>query len=125
MTWKTFVNRLAITSRRRGLATAVIYGLSLAVRFTSAAGEEVEIPAQSVQRTHPVISIMTRDHASLPYQDWGRSSAQTIVLRQGWRPNSPIPRRHRRDASRPSELTPSFHAFASSSIAALDEEQRR
>ena len=91
MTWKTFANRLAITSRRRGLATAVIYGLSLAVRFTSAAGEEVEIPAQSVQRTHPVISIMTRDHASLPYQDWGRSSAQTIVLRQGWRPNSPIP----------------------------------
>ena len=72
MTWKTFVSRLAITSRRRGLATAVIYGLSLAVRFTSAAGEEVEIPAQSVQRTHPVTSIMTRDHASLPYQHWGR-----------------------------------------------------
>jgi hypothetical protein len=86
MTWKTFANRLAIASRRRGLATAAIYGLSLAVRFTSAAGEEVEVPAQ---RTHPVISIMTRDHASLSYQDWGRSSAQT--LRQGWRPNSPIP----------------------------------
>ena len=90
MTWKTFANRLAITSRRRGLATAVIYGLSLAVRFTSAAGEEVEIPTHSMQRAHPVIAIVTGDRASLPYQDWGRSPAQPIVLRQGWRPNSAI-----------------------------------
>jgi hypothetical protein len=89
MTWKTFANRLAIKSRQRGLATAVIYGLSLAVRFTSAAGEEVEIPAQSMQRSHPVIAIMTSDRGSLPYQDWGRSPVQPIVLRQGWRPTSP------------------------------------
>ena len=40
MVWKTFVGPLAMTSRRRGLATAVIYGLSLTVRFTSATGEE-------------------------------------------------------------------------------------
>jgi hypothetical protein len=90
MTWKPFVNRLAIRSRQRGLATAVIYGLSLAVRFTSAAGEEVEIPAQSMQRAHPVIAIMTADRASLPYQDWDRRPVQPFVLRQGWRPNSPI-----------------------------------
>jgi hypothetical protein len=88
MIWKTFVNRLAITSRRRGLATAVVYGLSLAVRFTSAAGEEVEIPVH-VQRTYPAISIMPRDRASLPYQDWGLRSAQPIVLRQGWSLKSP------------------------------------
>src|SRR5207248_10079853 len=42
MIWK---NPLAITSRRRVVASAVIYGLSLAVRFTSATGEEVEVPA--------------------------------------------------------------------------------
>jgi hypothetical protein len=89
MTWKTFVNRLAIRSRQRGLAPAVIYGLSLAVRFTSAAGEEVEIPAQSMQRSNPVIAIMTGDRASLPYQDWGRSPVQPSVLRHGWRPNAP------------------------------------
>jgi len=88
MIWKTIVSWLAITSRRRGLGTAAIYGLSLAVRFTSAAGEEVEIPPQSMRRTHPVISIMTTDSASLPYQDWGRSPAQPIVLRHGWRLNS-------------------------------------
>ena len=90
MIWKTFVSRLAIASRRRGLATAVVYGLSLSVRFTSAAGEEVEIPPQSVQRAHPVISIMTTDSTSLPYHDWGRSPVQPIVLRQGWRVNSPM-----------------------------------
>jgi hypothetical protein len=89
MTWKTFANRLAIKSRQRGLATAAIYGLSLAVRFTSAAGEEVEIPAQSIQRSHPVIAIMTSDRAALPYQDWGRIPVQPIVLRHGWRPNAP------------------------------------
>ena len=49
MTWKNFVSRLAIAPRRRLVATAIVYGLSLAVRFTSATGEEVEIPAQSLQ----------------------------------------------------------------------------
>ena len=63
MTWKNFVSRLAIRSPRRGVATAVLYGLSLAVRFTSATGEEVEIPPQAAQRAHSLISIMTRLHA--------------------------------------------------------------
>jgi hypothetical protein len=88
MIWKNFVNRLAITSRRKGAATALVYGLSLAVRFTSATGEEVEIPAQSVQRTNAVISIMTKDGLRLPYQDWGTNSARPIVLRNGWPPSS-------------------------------------
>ena len=90
MIGKNFVSRLAITSSRRGLATAVVYGLSLAVRFTSAAGEEVEMPPQS-QRAHPPISIMTRDSSRLPYQDWGRKSVQPIVFRQGWPPSSSPP----------------------------------
>ena len=88
MIWNTFIDRFAVTSRRRGLAAATIYGLSLAVRFTSATGEEVEIPPQSMQRTHPLISNMTRDRTALPYQEWAPRSAQPIVLRQGW-PTSP------------------------------------
>ena len=92
MIWKTFVSRLAITSRRRGLATAALYGLSLAVRFTSAAGEEVEIPPQSAQRAQPLISIMTSDSSRLPYEDWGRKSMQPVVFRQGWPPGSPLER---------------------------------
>ena len=91
MIWKNFVNPLAITSRRRVVASAVLYGLSLAVRFTSAAGEEVEIPAQSAQRAHPMISIMTGNGAHLPYQDWGPKSAQPIVFRHGWPPSSAMP----------------------------------
>ena len=84
MIWRNFVNRLAITSRRRGLATAVVYGLSLAVRFTSAAGEQVELPAQSVQRAKPVISILTGASPRLPYEDWAPKAAQPIGFRSGW-----------------------------------------
>jgi hypothetical protein len=91
MIGKNFVSRLAITSSRRGLATAVVYGLSLAVRFTSATGEEVEIPPQSAQRAHPLISIMTRDRSRLPYEDWGRKSVQSVVFRQGWPPSASPP----------------------------------
>ena len=91
MIGKNLVSRLAITSRRRGLATAIVYGLSLAVRFTSAAGEEAEIPPPSAQRPHPLISVMASDSSRLPYQDWGRKSVQPIVFRQGWPPRSPPP----------------------------------
>jgi len=49
MIWNSFVNRLAVTSRRKCLTTALVYGLSLSVRFTSATGEEMEIPAHSPQ----------------------------------------------------------------------------
>ena len=80
MTWKTFDNRFAITLRRRGLATAVVYGLSLSVRFTSAAGEEVEIAVPPVQNTRSQTSIIS-GRAQLPYQDWGRGSAQPVVFR--------------------------------------------
>src|SRR5689334_3395898 len=82
-----FINRVAIAARRKALATTAVYGLSLAVRFTSAAGEEVEIPAQSVPRPHPVLSIMT-GNSQLPYQGWAQGSAQPIVFRQGWPPTT-------------------------------------
>ena len=61
MAWKNFVGPHAITSRRRVVASALMYGLSLTVRFTSATGEEMEIPAQAAQSTSPMISIMIKD----------------------------------------------------------------
>jgi hypothetical protein len=88
MIWNNFADRLAVTSRRKCLTTALVYGLSLSVRFTSATGEEMEIPAHSSQRAHPMISIMTRNDAQLPYQDWGSKPAQPIVFRHGWSPSS-------------------------------------
>jgi hypothetical protein len=66
MAWKHFVGPRAITSRRRIVASAVLYGLSLSVRFTSAAGEETEIPSQAVQSTHPVSIIFYKDWPAKP-----------------------------------------------------------
>ncbi len=45
MTWTSF----AIAPRRRLIATALMYGLTLTVRMTSAAGEEGSIPVQTAQ----------------------------------------------------------------------------
>ena len=89
MIWKTFVSQIAIRPRSRVIATALVYGLSLAIRFTSATGEEVEIPPQSVQRTDPAMSIMTNDGAQLPYADWSPNAVRPIFFRHGWRPRAP------------------------------------
>ena len=36
------------------------------------------------QRAQPVISLMTRHGAQLPYLDWSTKSAQPIVFRHDW-----------------------------------------
>jgi hypothetical protein len=77
MAWN-FVSSLAIAPRRRVVATALVYGLSLAVRFTSATGEETEIPPQAVQRSNPMTSIMINDGGQLFYKDW------PIAFQRGW-----------------------------------------
>jgi hypothetical protein len=82
MIWKTFVSQISIRPRTRVIATALMYGLSLAVRFTSATGEQIEIPAQSMQRTNPVMSITTKDGAEFPYADWSPNAAQPIYFLQ-------------------------------------------
>jgi len=84
MTPKTFIPLLAIVPRRRLVASTIVYGLSLAVRFTSATGEQVEIPAQYVQGTDPVMTIMNRDGASLPYADWSLNETEPVLFRQHW-----------------------------------------
>jgi hypothetical protein len=45
MTWTSF----AIAPRRRLIATALMYGLTLSVRMTSAVGEEGSVPVQAAQ----------------------------------------------------------------------------
>jgi hypothetical protein len=76
MSWK-FVNLPAIAPRRRLAATAIVYGLSLAVRFTSATGEEMEIPPQAVQSANPVNSIIFNDSPQL-FGGWPLKRAQPI-----------------------------------------------
>jgi hypothetical protein len=75
MIWKNFVSLLPIAPRRRVIATAIVYGLSLAVRFTSATGEEVEIPAQGLQSANHTASIMIDDGAQL-LNNWPLKPAQ-------------------------------------------------
>jgi hypothetical protein len=84
MTWKHPVALLAIAPRRRVIASAIVYGLSLAVRFTSATGEEVEIPPQYLQSTNLAMSTMTKDGTQLPYADWSPDATQPIFFRHGW-----------------------------------------
>lgn len=81
MTSNTFVNLPAIVPRRRLVATTIVYGLSLAVRFTSATGEQVDISPQSLQRINPAMSIMTRDDTQLPYTGWSPDAAPPIFFR--------------------------------------------
>ena len=82
MTWKNFVSPLAISARRKVVASAVVYGLSLAVRFTSATGEETEIPPQAFQRSNLMTSIMMNDGGQLFHKDW------PIAFQRGWSPDS-------------------------------------
>lgn len=91
MTWKSLASPLAIKSRRRVVAPAVFYGLSLAVRFTSAAGEEVEVAPRFMQTQHSLVSTMTRARSGLPYLDWRAEPAQPDLFRHGWPPRSSPP----------------------------------
>jgi hypothetical protein len=79
MTWKNIVGPYAITSRRRVVASAIMYGLSLTVRFTSATGEEAENPAQAVQSPNPLLSIMIEDGAA---RDWPAKPVHSIVFQR-------------------------------------------
>jgi hypothetical protein len=80
---KNYVGFLAIAPRRRGVATALMHGLSLAIRFTSPTGERVEIPPQPVQTANPIISITTKDAAQLPYAESSPNIGHPIFLRRG------------------------------------------
>ena len=83
MAWKNFIGPHAITSRRRVVASALMYGLSLTVRFTSPTGEETENPAQAAQGTSPMLSIMIKDGVPIT-GDWLPKPAHAIVFQRGW-----------------------------------------
>jgi hypothetical protein len=78
MTWKNYIALPAIVPRRRVIASALVYGLSLSVRFTSAAGEQVEVPSLATA------SIMVRDDTPTPYNGWPLRPTEPIALQLGW-----------------------------------------
>lgn len=82
MAWKNFVNLPAIRPRRRVIATALLYGLSLTVRFTSTAGEEAQ--AQATQNANPMTSVMINDGAQIFYSGSPPKPALPIGFQRGW-----------------------------------------
>ena len=84
MAWNDSVTRLATTSRRKVLASALIYATSLTVRSSSATGKEKDSSTFPAQRTDPMTSITTKDGVQIFYKDWGPKTAQPIVFHHGW-----------------------------------------
>jgi hypothetical protein len=73
---------LGRTWRRNAVTSAVLYGLSLSVRFTSATGEEIEVPMQTVERSHGMLSILNSgEHAS--ENDWSGRTAVPLAFHRG------------------------------------------
>ena len=81
MAWRNFGRILSITRRRRIVASAVIYGLSLTVRFTSAA----EAPAPPGLGANPMTSVMINDSAHVFPRNWSARFAQPAVFHHGSR----------------------------------------
>jgi hypothetical protein len=82
MARKNFIGPNAITSRRRVIASALMYGLSLTVRFTSPTGEETENPAQAAQSISPMLSIMIKDGVPIS-GDWPPKPTHSILFQRG------------------------------------------
>jgi hypothetical protein len=73
MIWTDFGSSLALSRRRRVVATALMYGLTLTVRLTSATGDEADAPAKA-QGSDPMASIMINDRAPILIGDWHRGA---------------------------------------------------
>jgi hypothetical protein len=82
MAWNIFVSPDPIMSRRRFVSSALLYGLSLTVRFTSPVGAEAEIPPQVDRSANPMAAIMVSDATPIP----GDLSLQVqpVAFHFGW-----------------------------------------
>ena len=84
MTRNNSPGRFTNISRRKVLATTLMYAASLTVRSTSATGKETAISASPTQRGDPMTSVTTKDGVQIFCKDWGPKSAQPIVFHHGW-----------------------------------------
>lgn len=86
---KTFGNSLIITRRRKLIASALVYGLSLTIRFTSVAGDDSE--ASQARNVDPMTSIMI-----------GQLFSRDLPSGAAFRRDSPLASRACRRACEPS-----------------------
>src|SRR4051812_20942570 len=84
MTWNNPNSWIASTSRRKLLASALMYGVSLSVRSSSAAGNDADASISANRATDFTAFVTTRDGVQVFYKDWGPKSAQPIVFHHGW-----------------------------------------
>lgn len=84
MTWNSSISRLADLSRRKLLATTLLYAASMIVRSSAAAGTETGMLSHTGNATDPTSFIATSDGGQIFYRDWGAKSAQPIVFHHGW-----------------------------------------
>jgi non-heme chloroperoxidase len=84
MTWNNPISWTANTSRRKLLASTLMYGVSLTVRSSSAIGKDADASTSADQRTDFTAFVTTRDGVQIFYKDWGPKSAQPIVFHHGW-----------------------------------------
>lgn len=84
MALKESVERMAKTSRRKILATSLLYAMSLTLRSNSAAGREPKAKSDEKSGGSDMSSVMTRDGVEIFYKDFGSRAAQPIVFHHGW-----------------------------------------
>lgn len=78
------LHHLAATSRRKLLASSLLYAASLTIRSSSAAGEESRSSTASADGDASMSFVTTTDGTKIFYQDWGPKTAQPIVFHHGW-----------------------------------------
>jgi len=79
MDWKIFNGPFAKMSRRRIIASAIIYGLTLTIRLTSPAGEAPKNAVPPAQSANLPLYSLTSE-ASLTFRDRPFSFAQPIAF---------------------------------------------
>ena len=78
------LKRLAATSRRKLLASSLLYATSLTVRSSSATGAEGRPTAALANESTTASFATTSEGLKVFYQDWGPKNAQPIVFHHGW-----------------------------------------
>jgi non-heme chloroperoxidase len=84
MTLNNPISWTANTSRRKLLASTLMYGASLTVRSASAIGKDADVATSPDQRADFTAFVTTKDGVQIFYKDWGPKSAQPIVFHHGW-----------------------------------------
>jgi non-heme chloroperoxidase len=84
MAWNRSVSQLPNITRRKILATTMMYATSLTIRSSSAAGTEEAASPHIAAGADPMISVRTKDGVEIFYKDWGPKTAQPIVFHHGW-----------------------------------------